>query len=61
MNKSEKRELSNIYTYDAMGEMDTVARALSALIRATLSSKTRDELMFEADKLGVLHNPEFIV
>ena len=61
MTKSEQRELKTIRTYDAMGETDTVARALSALIRCTASTKTRHELMLEAEKLGVLNNPEFIV
>jgi hypothetical protein len=61
MTKSETRELANIAMYHKLGMMDTVARALSALIRATRSKTTRDELMTDAASFGVANHPDFIV
>ena len=61
MNKSESREVLKLYTYHRMGMLDTGARGLSALIRGAMTAKSRKALMSQADILGVLHHPEFIV
>jgi len=61
VNKSEQRELLTLYTYRRLGHVDTVARGLSALIRAARTKKSRDALMAQADILEVVGHPEFIV
>lgn len=63
MNKSETREIETIRKYVAFGMDDTAARALSALIRAARTSKSRDELMQYAGPQGwgLLSHPEFII
>ena len=61
MNKSESRECLKLYTYHRMGMLDTVARGLSALVRGAMTAKSRKALMSQADILGVLHHPEFII
>jgi len=61
MNQSEKRELLTLYTYRRMGLLDTVARGLSALVRAARTKKSRDALIAQADVLEVIGHPEFII
>jgi hypothetical protein len=61
MNKSEQREILTLYTYRRLGMVDTVARGLSALIRASRTKRSRDALMAQADILDVIGHPEFIV
>ena len=61
MTKSEQRELLTLYTYRRMGMIDTVARGLSAMIRASRTKKSRDALMAQADILEVTHHPEFLI
>ncbi len=62
MNKSEIREISKIAQYRAAGlGADFVARALSALIRAARTNKSRAALMEYAQIFAVADHPEFIV
>jgi len=61
MNKSELREIANIIMYHKLGMADTVARSLSALIRAARTNKSRAALMEYAPILGVIGHPDFIV
>jgi hypothetical protein len=61
MTKIEQREVLTLYTYRRLGMIDTVARGLSALIRACRTKKSRDALMAQADILDVVNHPEFIV
>jgi hypothetical protein len=61
MTKSEQRELLTLYTYRRMGMVDTVARGLSAMIRAARTKRSRDALMAQADILEVTRHPEFII
>jgi hypothetical protein len=61
MTKSEQRELLTLYTYRRMGMVDTVARGLSAMIRAARTARSRDALMAQADILEVTRHPEFII
>lgn len=63
MTNSEAREIDSIRKYVAFGMDDTAARALSALIRAARTSKSRDELMQYASpqNWGYVNHPEFII
>ena len=61
MTKAEARELNNIIIMHKLGMVDTVARALSALIRATRTNKSRAALMEYAPILSVTNHPEFII
>lgn len=62
MNKSELREITKIAQFRAAGlGADFVARALSALIRAARTNKSRAALLEYADIFGVSNHPEFII
>lgn len=61
MNKSEIREIAKIVAYHKAGlEAEWVARALSALIRAARTNKSKAALLEYADILNVRNNSEFI-
>lgn len=61
MNKSEIREVQKIKQYHAAGlGLDFCARALSALIRAARTNKSKIELSRVAADIGCQHHPEFI-
>lgn len=61
MNKSETREISKLAVMHKLGMADTVARGLSALIRAAMTKRSRDALMEYADIFGVRNHPEFVI
>lgn len=61
MNKSEAREVAKLAQAAAMGMLDMTARGLSALVRAAMTKRSREALMAEAQRLGVVGHPEFIV
>jgi hypothetical protein len=63
MNKSEQREVEMIRKYICLGMDDTAARALSALIRAARTSKSRAALMALAGPSGwgLINHPEFTI
>ena len=61
MTKSEIRELQIITKYSAAGlGPDYVARAISALIRAARTNKSKIELSRVAADIGCQRHPEFI-
>jgi hypothetical protein len=61
MNKSEIREVQKIKQYHAAGlGLDFCARALSALIRAARTNKSKIELSRVAADIGCHRHPEFI-
>lgn len=62
MTKAEKRELQLISKYSAAGlGADYVARAISALIRAARSAKSKEALLAHARAFGVTNHSEFII
>lgn len=61
MKKSEIREVSKLAVMHKLGMADTVARGLSALIRAAMTKRSREALMEYADIFGVRHHPDFVV
>ena len=61
MNKAEKREVQKLAVAHKLGMADMVARCLSALIRASMTKRSRTELLQVADELGVKGHPEFII
>jgi hypothetical protein len=61
MTKSEIREVQKIKQYHAAGlGLDFCARALSALIRAARTNKSKIELSRVAADIGCQRHPEFI-
>jgi len=61
MNKSEIREIQKIKQYYAAGlGLDFCARALSALIRAARTNKSKIELSRVAADIGCQRHSEFI-
>jgi len=62
MNQSETRELQKIIQYYAAGlGPDYLARALSALIRASRTNKSRAALLSRAEEFKITTHPEFII
>ncbi len=61
MTKTQARELISIERYLAHGMTDTAARALSALIRASLSGRTTAQLLQHARAWHLTNHPEFII
>jgi hypothetical protein len=61
MTKSEIREIQKIKAYVAAGlGVDFAARAISALIRAARTNRSKIELSRVAADLGCQHHAEFI-
>jgi len=61
MNKSETREVTKLAVAHKLGMSDMVARSLSALIRASMTKRSRAALLEYADVFGVRNHPEFII
>lgn len=61
MNKSETREVTKLAIAHKLGMSDMVARSLSALIRASMTKRSRAALLEYADVFGVRNHPEFII
>ena len=62
MNKSEAREVHKLECFHAVGaDAGMLARSLSALIRASLTKRSRAALLEYADVFGVRNHPEFII
>jgi len=62
LNKSQVKEIERLAIYHAFGDMtDTVARGLSALIRASRTKAQRAALMEYAGLFGVKDHKEFII
>jgi hypothetical protein len=61
MTKAETREMKSVCLYISAGMTDTAARALSALIRAARTAKSRAALMEQAKALKLTQEPDFII
>lgn len=62
MNKSEMKEIRKLECFHAVGvDAAVLARALSALIRASRTKRSRDALLRYADIFEVRQHPEFII
>jgi hypothetical protein len=62
MNKSEKREVEKLNAICRTAPVDMLARSYSALIRAAMTTKSRNEIMVHAAGIpAVVQHPEFIV
>ena len=61
MNKSETREVTKLAVAHKLGMSDMVARSLSALIRASMTKRSRAALLEYADVFGVRNHPEFMI
>lgn len=61
MTKSETREIVQLTTAHKLGMADYVARGLSALIRASMTKRSRTALLEYADLFGVRQHPDFII
>jgi hypothetical protein len=61
MNKSELREVTRLALAHKVGMTDLVARGLSALIRASMTKRSRAALLEYSDVFGVRNHPEFII
>lgn len=61
MNKSEIKEVNKVIQYHKAGlEIDWVARALSGLVRAARTVKSKAEIHQVAIQLGANVHPEYI-
>jgi hypothetical protein len=61
MTNSETREVQKLAVAHKLGMSDMVARSLSALIRASMTKRSRAALIEYADVFGVRNHPEFIM
>jgi hypothetical protein len=61
MTKAETREMKSVCLYVSAGMTDTAARAISALIRAARTVKSRAALMEQARALKLTQEPDFII
>jgi len=62
VNKSEAREVHKLEIFHAIGvDSGVLARSLSALIRASMTRRSRAALLEYADIFGVRQHPEFII
>ena len=61
MNKSEDREITTISRLYVAGLHTNVALALSALIRAARTKKSKAELIDYAHAFNVINHPDFII
>ena len=61
MNKSELREIETLTRYYDAGMSTNVALALSALIRAARTNKSKAELLSYAHAFNVENHPDFII
>lgn len=61
MNKSEQREVSKILSWSANLGGDWAARAISALIRASMRNKAKDQMIAIAQAHGWNKSLEFII
>ena len=63
MTKSEQREVSKLKQWHQAGLVDvsTLARSMSALIRAAMTNRSKVELSRVAADMECQHHPEFII
>jgi hypothetical protein len=61
MNKSQLKQFEMIKAYAMTGNFDAVARGLSAMYRAAMTSKSKAAIIAAANELKIVNNPEFII
>jgi hypothetical protein len=61
LTKSQVKEVAKIAVYHKMEMPDTVARALSAMIRASRTKTQRSAMLEYAELFGVVKHSEFII
>jgi hypothetical protein len=63
MNKSEQREVNKLKQWHAAGLVDvsTLARSMSALIRAAMTNRSKVELSRVAADMECQRHPDFII
>lgn len=61
MTKQETKEIAKIIAYGEHLGKDYMARALSALYRATRTTKNQNEILALGVAYGLVSNPEWIV
>jgi hypothetical protein len=62
MNKSELREIQNLCVMHKLGGYEqNIAQALSGLIRAAMTKKSRAALLEYAPIFGIANHPAFII
>ena len=60
LTKANQKQVKMLDAYQAMGNLDSIARILSFMIRASLRKSEQAELYKIAEQYGVTNNPEFI-
>ena len=60
MNKQQAKQIEMIKVYIKNGMVDNAAKSLSALIRAAMSNKAKQELMALAIETKLVNNNHFI-
>jgi len=60
LTKANQKQVKMLDGYQAMGNLDSIARILSFMIRASLRKSEQTELYKIAAQYGVTNNPEFI-
>lgn len=60
MNKQQAKQIEMIKVYINNGMMDNAAKSLSALIRASMSNKAKQELMTVAIETNLVNNNHFV-
>ena len=61
MNKSEAREVQKLISWSANLGGDWAARGISALIRASMRNKSKDQMLAIAQAHGWHKSPDFII
>jgi hypothetical protein len=61
MNKHQQKQVEILKAHLAIGNIDSVAMGLSALIRSAMTKKQAQTLMQVAEEFGIINHPEFII
>jgi hypothetical protein len=61
MTKQQVKQVENIKLHLQIGNQESAAMGLSALVRAASNQKQSSELLMVADSLGLRDHPKFIV
>jgi hypothetical protein len=61
MNKNQQKQVQMIKAHIAIGNIESAARGLSALVRSAMTSKQKQALLQVADELGLQSHPSFII
>jgi hypothetical protein len=61
MNKHQQKQIEILKAHLAIGNIDSAAMGLSALIRSAMTKKQSQALMQIAEEFGIINHPEFII